>query len=102
MFVAVTGHLAFTATDEDLRERIKVRDTPSVNNFRTERDLVTALQVTVAVCVTVTNDLKRHRLLKTPANRGEVTHARANTRCTLLDAKVRHGSAGCCTVILKR
>src|SRR5699024_6418851 len=56
----------------DDRERVKVSDAPAVNNLGTERDLVVALQVAVAVRVTVTDQLKADLLLHTPADSGEV------------------------------
>src|SRR5699024_11001162 len=51
----------------DLRHRIKVSETPAVNNLSTERDLVVTLQVAATVRVAVPDHLQHSPPLHTPA-----------------------------------
>src|SRR5690606_568611 len=79
------------------RERVKVEDAPTVNNLRTERDLVVSLEVTLAIRVTELDHLKADRPLNTPTNAAEVPHetehTSRNSRNTLRTNSVRNRSA---------
>src|SRR5690606_7033883 len=68
------SQLSGTRRGGNNRERGQVSDAPAVNNLGTERDLVVALEVAVAVRVTVTDQLQADLLLHTPADSGEVAH----------------------------